>query len=169
MNRIYHYVGSHDLEQVLSQPSDRAQIQGADDVLAWIDETQREVGRDGLIITSFIVDTTGQLWIAGRRSEHVVCAAGQPVLAAGEITFMIEKQDIWVSEVSNQSTGYCPEPEAWPAVAAALDEIGLKHRDDFTTAYIFRRCDQCEATNIVKEEYFVCSMCDAELSSEWDF
>jgi len=169
MNRIYHYVGSHDPEQVLNQPSDRAHILQPADVLSWIDETQREVGRDGVVITSFIVDTTGQLWIAGRRSEHVVCAAGQPVLAAGEITFMIEKRDVWVSEVSNQSTGYCPEPEAWPAVAAAFDEIGLEHPGDFTTAYTFRRCDQCEATNIVKEEYFVCGICDAELSFEWNF
>ena len=169
MNRIYHYVGSHDPQKVISQPSDRAQILQPDDVLWWIEETQQEVEDDGSVITSFIVDTIGQLWIADRRSEHVVCAAGQPVLAAGEITFGIEKQDVWVSEVSNQSTGYCPEPEAWPAVAAVLDEIGFEYPDDFTSIYIFRRCDQCESTNIVKDDFFVCGVCDTELSPDWNF
>ena len=91
------------------------------------------------------------------------------MLAAGEITFVIESQPIWVSEVTNQSTGYCPEPEAWSAVAATLDKIGLEHPPDFTTAYIFRHCDECGATNIVKDGFFVCGVCDAPLSQDWNF
>jgi hypothetical protein len=169
MNRVYHYIGARELQQVLNQPSDRAPVLQPGDVLTWIEETQQEIEHDRSVIATFIIDTTGQLWIADRRSEHVLCAAGQPVLAAGEITFVIENQDIWVSEITNQSAGYCPEPEAWPEVATTLDDIGLDHPGDFTTAYIFRRCTQCEAVNIVKEEYFVCGVCDAELSSEWNF
>ncbi|MGH3750846.1 MAG: hypothetical protein ACRDT8_26020, partial [Micromonosporaceae bacterium] len=60
---------------------------------------------------TYVVDVAGVLRLAPRRSEHVACAAGGEVLAAGEISFV---RGPWgpsgwaVSEVSNQSTGYCP-------------------------------------------------------------
>ncbi|BDA71358.1 hypothetical protein CAL7716_055240 [Calothrix sp. PCC 7716] len=56
-----------------------------------------------------IIDVDEQLWIADRHSEHVQCARGQRVLSAGEITFTLASSNVLVSEVSNQSTGYCPE------------------------------------------------------------
>jgi hypothetical protein len=34
-----------------------------------------------------------------------------------------------VSEVSNQSTGYCPDLSCWSAVASALDRAGLERPD----------------------------------------
>jgi hypothetical protein len=169
MGKVYHYVGPHDLQQLLSRPSDRTQILQPDDVLTWIGKTRQEVGRDQSVTATFIVDAAGQLWIADRRSEHIACAAGQPVLAAGEITFAIEGQNVIVSEVTNQSTGYCPEPEAWPEVAATLDKIGLAHPPACTTTYIFRLCSRCGTTNIVKEDFYVCGVCDAELSHDWNF
>ncbi len=109
----------------------------------------------------------GKLWIADRHSEHVVCAKGGPVMSAGEITFQIK--NLSVSGVTNQSTGFCPEPGSWPNVANALDKIGLVHPDDFTTHFHFRRCNECRSINIVKENWFICSMCDAELSHIWNF
>ena len=36
---------------------------------------------------AFVVSLDGQLRLAPHRSEHVDCAAGQPVLAAGEVPF----------------------------------------------------------------------------------
>lgn len=37
---------------------------------------------------TFVVGLDGQLRLASRRSEHVDCASGQPVLAAGEVLFV---------------------------------------------------------------------------------
>ena len=70
---------------------------------------------------TFVVSLDGGLRLAPRRSEHVDCAAGQPVLAAGEVLFAREGARWSVSEISNQSTGYCPDPDSWPMVASALD------------------------------------------------
>ena len=81
------------------------------------------------------------------RSEHVACAAGGPVLSAGEITFDDECN---VPEISNQSTGFCPEPESWSTVERALDRVGIEHPGGFTIAVVFRLCPKCHERNIVK-------------------
>ena len=39
---------------------------------------------------TFVVGLDGELRLAPRRSEHVDCAAGQQVLAAGEVLFVWE-------------------------------------------------------------------------------
>jgi hypothetical protein len=91
------------------------------------------------------------------------------VLAAGEISFGRQGQDWVVSEVSNLSTGYCPEPGSWPAVASALDRIGLAHPGDYTSKIVFRRCPACHERNIVRDESFVCAVCGAALPAAWNF
>jgi hypothetical protein len=70
---------------------------------------------------------------------------------------------------SNQSTGYCPDPDCWPAVAAALDRAGIPHPGRFTVEVIFRRCPSCGERNLVKDDWFVCALCEAELPREWNF
>jgi hypothetical protein len=70
--------------------------------------------------------------------------------------------------VTNQSTGYCPEPESWPAVAAALDRIPLPHPGGFTPSFIFRRCPACVQLNVVKEGDFTCAVCGADLPLRWN-
>ena len=112
---------------------------------------------------TFVVGLDGQLRLAPRRSEHVDCAAGQPVLAAGEMLFAREGARWSVSEISNQSTGYCPDADSWPAVAAALDRVGLAHPGDFTHKIVFRRCPACGQLNIVRDGHFACSVCDSAL------
>jgi hypothetical protein len=118
---------------------------------------------------TFVIDADGTLRIADRHSEHVACASGQPVQSAGELFLRIEGDVVDVIEVSNQSTGYCPEPESWPAVAAALDRLGVPHPGRFTTAIQFRRCPGCGERCIVKDDWFVCAVCGADLPAEWNF
>lgn len=91
------------------------------------------------------------------------------MLSAGEMFFLVEGTRIQVAEVSNQSTGFCPEPESWPAVAAALDRIGIAHPGGFTAAVVFRRCERCGERNIVKDGWFVCGVCGADLPERWNF
>jgi len=114
---------------------------------------------------TFVVTTDGVLRVAPRHSEHVVCAAGGEVLSAGELR--IERGR--VVSISNQSTGYCPEPESWPAVAAALDRAGIAHPADFTDVMIFRKCPECAQRNIVKDGDFTCAVCGAALPAKWSF
>jgi hypothetical protein len=92
---------------------------------------------------SFVVSLDGQLRLAPRRSENVDCAAGQPVLAAGEVLFFAGLGRWSVIEISNQSAGYCPDPDSWPALARTLDRLGLAHPGGFTHTVIFRRCPAC--------------------------
>ncbi|MEU9608565.1 hypothetical protein [Streptomyces sp. NPDC048057] len=117
---------------------------------------------------TFVVRTDGALRLAPRRSEHVACASGEPVLSAGEIGF-VRDADRWVvGIVSNQSTGYCPDVSSWPAVARALDLPGLGRPSGFTHEVVFRRCPECGEHNIVREGHFVCVFCDSDLPAVWN-
>jgi hypothetical protein len=114
---------------------------------------------------TFVVTNDGVLRVAPRHAEHVVCAGGDEVLSAGEIR--VERGR--VVSISNQSTGYCPEPESWPCVAAALDRAGIAHTGGFTDVMSFRKCVDCGQRNIVKDGDFACAVCGAPLPSRWNF
>lgn len=118
---------------------------------------------------TFVIDLEGTLRLAPRRSEHVACAGGRPVLSAGEITFEPGAAGPEVTSASNQSTGYCPEPGSWPSVAAALDRIGVPHPGRFTEEFTFRRCPRCGERNVVRDGEFVCAICGADLPLAWNF
>ena len=90
-------------------------------------------------------------------------------MSAGEM-FLGRSGTVWrVAEVSNQSTGFCPEPESWPAVAVALDRAGIAHLGGFTLAVAFRRCPSCGERNVVKDGWFACGVCGADLPADWNF
>jgi len=118
---------------------------------------------------TFVVDLRGTLRLAPRQSEHVACAGGQEVLAAGEITFAAGAAGYAVQAVSNQSTGYCPDPDCWPAVAAALDRLRIAHPGGFTDALTFRLCIACGERNVVRDDDFVCALCGCALPAHWNF
>lgn len=125
--------------------------------------------KSGTFTATFIIDTEERLWVADRHSEHVACADLQDVLAAGEITFERSSNDIQITEVTNQSTGYCPEPSCWDIVSEVLRRIKIEHPSHFTVAFEFRRCDQCGTTNIIKDAVFECSVCESPLSPVWNY
>jgi len=164
---FYRYVGSHDLLKLLQNPAQHFNIQNPGDVLRWITETKQPLNKAGIVTATFIIDTSGQLWISDQRSEHVVCARGQDVLSAGEMTFQL--QPISVVAVTNQSTGYCPQPESWSVVAYALTPLGIPYPDQFTSSYLFRWCTECQTTNIIKDEWFECAVCQSPLPELWNY
>lgn len=165
-NMEYRYVGPSDL---MGESPTRQRILSTADALTWIQRTHQQGDSENQVVATFIVDTQGTIWIADRQSEHVACAAGQPVLSAGEITFQVRDESVIVTAITNQSTGYCPEPESWPAVAAALTEVGLAHPPGFTREFQFRRCAASGSINIVKDDWLVCDVCDSELDRDWNF
>jgi hypothetical protein len=109
------------------------------------------------------------LRLAPRRSEHVACAGGGPVLSAGEISFERGPDGWEVTSATNQSTGYCPEGSSWPVVGRALDRIGVPHPGRFTDEFTFRRCPRCRERNLVRDGDFTCVICDAGLPASWNF
>lgn len=115
---------------------------------------------------TYVITATGELRVAPRRSEHVACASGGPVRAAGELRVGPAGE---VLEVTNTSTGYCPAEDCWPAVEAALDAAGLEHPRELTFVAVFRSCPQCQARNLVKDAWFVCALCGAALPRAWNF
>ena len=164
--REYHYVGPDTiLETARNQPGG-TKIQSADDISIWLKSSPTEQLPDGNWIATFTVSTNCNLYIAPRRSEHVACASGGPVLSAGEITI---DDEFNVAEISNQSTGFCPEPESWSSVEPILNQIGLLHPGKFTTSVVFRRCIKCNERNIVKDSWYQCQICDATLPETWNF
>ena len=165
--RQYQYVGPSDIrDSALASSPAGTPIRSIVDLTAWIESRSPDTEPDGSLIATFTVDTDHTLLLAPRRSEHVACASGGPVLSAGEITFSADGD---VSEITNQSTGFCPEPESWSTVAAALDAIPVERPDDFSTRIVFRLCPACNERNIVKDGWFVCDLCGADLPENWNF
>ena len=115
---------------------------------------------------TYVIDTAGTLRLAPRRSEHVACAGGEEVLGAGEIAFAGDPGGWVVTEVSNHSTGYCPDPASWAAVAGALDRAGIDRPEGFTVAVVFRRCFDCGERNLVRDGDYICALCGAELPED---
>lgn len=164
--KLYRYVGPKQIADRIRPEAAGTPIRSPDDIRAWVRDTSQDLSADSIIAT-FVVDMNGLLLIADRRSEHVACAGGRPVRSAGEITFSVGRL-IEVEGVSNQSTGYCPEPESWPDVAAALLQAGLVASDGFTLACVFRRCIACDSLTLVKYGVFECGSCGTELPAAYN-
>jgi hypothetical protein len=168
--RAYRYVGPADIKaRSAGRPGGR-EIRSAADVVAWIRESAQTARADELVAATFVVDTGGRLLVADRRAEHVACAGGGDVLAAGEVFFAVDGgKAVAVVEVTNLSTGYCPEPACWTAVESAFARAELDHPPGFTTACVFRKCPACGERNLVKDGWYYCEICGAELPAEWNF
>lgn len=158
----YEYVGDG-AENVATTPPGQQILRRRDlnDFLSErVDETEEP-------FTYVVAD--GVLRVAPRRSEHVACAGHGSVEAAGEISFEQDDDGRWrVTEVSNQSAGYCPESSCFDAVEDALWLPGIEHPGGFTSAFEFRRCPGCGERNLVKDEYYVCGACDTPLPETWN-
>jgi hypothetical protein len=155
---LYHYAGPADLLQRWAGLPRGHAVRSPADLTAWL------AGRPEAWAT-FVVDAAGVLLLADRRSEHVACAGGCPVRAAGEMLLAPGT----IREVSNLSTGYCPPVSCWPAVAAAATAALLTHPGGFTQAIEFRHCGACGQRNVVKDGWLVCGVCGAALPAEWNF
>jgi hypothetical protein len=144
-------------------------IESLDDLRRRVTENRAAVLPGGLIPATFVIGPDEQLRLADRRSEHIACSGGRPVRSAGEIFFAKTRGGVEVEEVSNLSTGFCPEPEPWEAVEEAPDRVGVPHPGRFTTEHIYRRCPKCGERNLVKDEVFECVVCGTELPQGWNF
>ena len=165
--RRYKYVGPDEIRKSLrldSQP-----IRSKENLIEILETLDFSKSESSETTVTFVIDVDGFLRLAHRRSEHVVCAGGEEVLSAGEMTFRWNSKGLGVESVSNQSTGYCPEPESWVAVQLALERLGIDSPKWFSPEFIFRRCPQCDQTNLVKDSHFYCGVCEAETPPKLEF
>jgi hypothetical protein len=153
----YAYVGPEELRAAVLPAAEGQRIGSRADFERWVSS------RDLAEPFTFVVGVDGVLRLAPRRSEHVACAGGGEVLSAGEIGFGRSGDGWYVREVTNQSTGYCPDADSWPAVAAALEQAELAAPAGFTAALVFRWCPRCGELNVVRDGDFTCVMCEGEL------
>ncbi|GAA2286609.1 hypothetical protein GCM10010415_66590 [Streptomyces atrovirens] len=163
--RGYRYVGPAGLKAAVRPGSGGCRIDSAADFGSWVAERS---AAELVEPFTFVVGMDGVLRLAPRRSEHVACAGGEMVLSAGEISFVREAGRWAVADVSNHSTGYCPDVSSWSAVAHALDGIGLERPSGFTHEVVFRRCPGCQEHNIVREGDFVCVFCGNDVPETWN-
>lgn len=161
--RVYQYVGPREIFDAVSGDSPRYRIASQSDVLRWA----RDNPSDATTAT-FVVDSDAILWIADRRSEHVACARRMTVMTAGEITFSFDGDSVSADYITNQSTGYCPEPSSFDAIRNALLAAGIDAPDDFALHCHFRRCD-CGQINVIKNGLFECGVCNAVLPLDYNF
>ena len=169
MRSIYPYVGPKKIADRCSSGPGGTRVESAEDVRLWIRRTDQDVNSGEDVVVTFIIDDAGWLRISDRRSEHVASARGRPVRSAGEMAFTFSASDVSVNWVTNQSTGYCPEPDSWPAVVEALARANIAAPDGFSQAFDFRRCPRCGNINLVKDEVFECGSCSGPLPEEWNF
>ncbi|MBL1101014.1 hypothetical protein [Streptomyces coffeae] len=163
--RSYRYVGPADLKAAVRPGSGGCRIGSATDFDNWIAERS---AAELVEPFTYVVGTDGVLRLAPWRSEHVACAGGGPVLSAGEVSFTRVAGRWAVGDVSNHSTGYCPDISSWSAVAQALHRAALGHPSGFTHEVVFRRCPSCQEHNIVREDDFVCVFCGGDLPEVWN-
>jgi hypothetical protein len=159
----YLYVGPASIRRAVEGVPAGTCIRSQADLEAWLLQNPTAFDEGA----TFIVSLDGLLRLAPRRSEHVACAAGAPVLSAGEMRFAWQKpRAAVVAEVTNQSTGYCPEPSSFEDVARALRVAGLFAPPTWSWACVFRRCPGCEQLNLVKNDDFTCEACWGALPRE---
>ncbi|MCP3782914.1 hypothetical protein NLX85_05985 [Micromonospora sp. A3M-1-15] len=161
--RRYRYVGPADVRASVADAPEGCPVRSPADLDTFLAATDP---RDRDEPFTYVIDTGETLRLAPRRSEHVACAGGGEVLGAGEIAFARERDGWGVTEVSNQSTGYCPDPTSWVAVAGALDRAGIDRPEGFTVAVVFRHCLDCGERNLVRDDDYICALCGAELPED---
>jgi len=158
--RRYGYVGPREIWRAAEGAPEGRIVRSAEDFRSWAQEREPVEFAEPF---TYVVDAGGFLRLAARRSEHVACAGRDSVRAAGEVAFRRDGGGWAAAEVSNQSTGYCPDPDCWPSVAAALDRAGVARPERFTHEIVFRRCTGCGEVSIVREGDFECVFCGQDL------
>lgn len=166
MRRLYNYMGPPDIADAVRGLPAGTPIRSPEDLDNWLKSNRADADDDGVIAATFVVDRDGVLRLAPRRTEHVACASGGPVMSAGELFFTPE---LGIADASNQSTGFCPEPASWTAVAAALSPAVASVPEGFSRQFTFRRCPSCAQILVIKDNWFVCDICDADVPTTWNF
>lgn len=114
MNRLYRYIGPQDIARAVAGHPAGHPIRSVADAGTLYEPNTPTAQQVGAYRGHLVITKEGVLSLADRHTEHVACVGGQVVRGAGEMYFAWGNDGWEVQEVSNQSTGYCPDP-AFPS------------------------------------------------------
>jgi hypothetical protein len=161
MAREYGYVGSPTARERAREAPPGAIISDRASLARWL-----RANADALLEgATYVVDRRGSLRLAPRRSEHVACAGEPWVLAAGEVEFGDGGASL--ARLSNQSSGFCPEPETLGLVQEVFATLGLQSPGRFDPECHWRRCE-CGQVVLRKEGDDACPCCGTTLPTAWN-
>ena len=165
--RLYRYVGPEAIRSRSASAPGGTPIERQEALRAWLDgqDVPRSVVQ---VVATFVIDPEGVLRLADRRSEHVACAVGGPVLSAGEMFFSSrgkpppsrrsEPLDRLLPRARVVACGWRgPGPDRSPPPRPVHDRV------------VFRRCPHCGERNVVKDGWLECEVCGGELPEVWNF
>lgn len=95
---LYHYVGPRQIaDRFLNVPTGTP-VGSARDVVRWARESGQHPTRDGCVIATFVVDPSGSLLLADRRSEHVACLVAAVEIVSPRNKDRVTVRDAFVSK-----------------------------------------------------------------------
>ncbi len=166
----YPYIGPISILQRIQEQHQGTLITSIQDIENWLKENNQRGDDYGNIVVTFVILPHYELRISDRHIEHVQCANGSEVLSAGEMTFAIDKKKVFsISQITNQSTGYCPAIESWQHVEKAIQTLDLPKPIQFEPAYLFSYCESCQSLKIIKDEDYFCYTCQVALMTSKAF
>lgn len=163
MEHEYRYVGSAEIRKQADAPIERFHPRSLRELHQWM--AHRSLRHATF---TYVVTLDSRLLLSARGTEHVALAQGANVRGAGELSLEIPRGLVQLTSVTNQSTGYCPEPSCWPHVKAALEAVGIAPPNGFTHEFHFRRCTRCHTINLLKPEFPDCPVCGEQLPEQWN-
>lgn len=89
--------------------------------------------------------------------------------AAGEVELGVAQKQLVVRGVTNQSTGYCPEPSCFGEIAAALVRVGVSATGRAVARLHLPAMSQVRSDRHREEDDFECAVCATPLPKEWNF
>jgi hypothetical protein len=114
-----------------------------------------------------VVGLDGELHLAPGRSEHLDCAAGRRVIAAGEVPSAGDGAGVVRQRESNQSTGYCLTlipgqqwPRRWTGRRGASRRFHAHGR--------LPPLPGLRPAHIVRDGNFACAVRGSALPSDWN-
>ncbi len=167
--RQYTFQGSDEQLEHHTKVKTGTAIHLQSDLVTWLKSQSWDESINGALWVTYVIDLEGILRLAHRRSEHIACAEGKSVLAAGEMSFELSGDAVEVVDVTNLSTGYCPDIACIERVRKTLNALELDSPDEFTEEYIFRKCPSCFQRNVVKDGWYYCNNCGHELPAEYNY
>ncbi|MFC1434675.1 hypothetical protein ACEZDB_28945 [Streptacidiphilus sp. N1-3] len=89
--RPYPYIGPPELRALIRPSGEGFRLRSAQDLEQWAAQAAAEELAEPF---TFTVGLDGVLRLAPRRSEHVLCAGGEPVLSAGELADLTRRWNL---------------------------------------------------------------------------